>query len=211
MDMEQRIESEGRTLKEAVERACQMLGVHQGGMEYKLCAEHFRGGADTVRIRAWRRDNRGREFVDLGETLLGGILRRMGLAGSVHIRDDGQSLRASLELDDPNTVIGRGGQVLDALQHVVNKALAKQGSEKRLILDVENFREKHEQNLKYVAQKVCERVMRDGCVVTLKPMNAYDRRLVHLEVARYPGLRSRSGGEGQMKRIQVFLLPGEES
>jgi spoIIIJ-associated protein len=75
------------------------------------------------------------------------------------------------------------------------------------VIDLENYREKREHNLKFVAQKICEKVLQERCTITLKPMNAYDRRLVHMEVTRYPELASRSLGEGQMKRLQIYVDP----
>ncbi len=200
------IEAEGRTLKEAIENACQELGIGKQALQYRLCAEHFRFGADTVRIEAWRKEESGDEAA-LVKELLEGILSRMKMGARIDVQTKSGSLVASLELEQASVVVaGRLRQVLDALQHVVNKALVRRGSTKRVVVDLEDYREKHDQGLRYIAQKVCEKVLKEGCVVTLKPMNAYDRRLVHLEVARFPELGSRSGGEGQMKRVQVFPL-----
>jgi spoIIIJ-associated protein len=206
MGSERRIEVEGRTLKEAVDHACEMLGIKVFDLEYKLNADHFRGGADTVKIVAWRKDNRELELGERTREYLSRLLELMGISANLEIVSDEESIRAILITEDSSLIIGKGGQTLDSLQHIVNKALVKYKSDKRIVLDLENYREKREHNLRFVAQKICEKVIQERCTVTLKPMNAYDRRLVHMEVTRYPELGSRSIGDGQMKRLQIFVI-----
>jgi len=209
MDSEERIESEGRTLKDAVENACTGLGISRSEIEYRLCPEHFRGGAETVRIEAWRKAAGDVNLPKRVESLLSGILKRMEFKGEVVVDTQGGNIRAVLRMEDSSLILGSGGQTLEALQHIVNKALNSDRSDKRIVVDLENYREKHEEHLRFVAKKVCEKVLEEECVVTLKPMNAYDRRLVHLEVAEHPKLGSRSGGDGQLKRVQVYVKGDE--
>ncbi len=212
MDGTHEIEVEGRTLKEAVEKACEILAVPKQALQYRLCAEHFRFGADTVKIVAWGKEATEVDVAARLETLAKGILERMHLDAEVTVDETSDSLRVTLEMDGKQVADNRLREMLDALQHVLGKAVVREQTGKRVVVDLENYREQHDQGVRYVAQKVCEKVLKEGCVVTLKPMNAYDRRLVHLEVARYKNLGSRSsGGRGQMKRVQVFpLRPGED-
>ncbi len=199
------IMSEGNTLNEAIEKACQELAIPKQSLQYRLCAEHFRFGADTVKIEAWTQAAIELDDCAFVEDLLKSLLQLMSFQNDVDVQLNGDGIRAALKLEDTGAIAGRLREVLDAMQHLVNKALVKQGSSRRAIVDLEDYREKHDQSVRYVAQKVCEKVLSEGCVVTLKPMNAYDRRLVHLEVARYQELGSRSNGtRGQMKRVQVF-------
>ena len=207
MNSNERIEAEGKTLRDAVEGACATLGIGKSEMEYKLCADHFRGGADTVRIVAWRKEVEEVETAGVALAFLDGLLERMGLDGSVEVKSEGHTLRAYLSLKNPEPVLGSGAgrQILEAFEHLVNKATSRHKSRRRIVVDLDNLREQQDQNLRKVARRVCEKVLNEGCVVTLKPMNSYDRRLVHLEVAKFPELASNSGGEGQMKRVQVSL------
>ncbi len=206
MGTEQRLEFEGRTLKEAIDLACAGLAIQHRELEYSLNADHFRGGADTVKIVAWRRSHQVQEIGEQARALLNGILDRMGFRGNIEIEVSDEAIRAILVTDEASMLIGKGGQTLDALQHLINKALVRTKSDKRILIDVENYRERREHSLKYVAQKICEKILQERCNITLKPMNAYDRRLVHMEVSRYPELESQSLGEGQMKRVQIHYV-----
>ncbi len=210
-DGTQVIQAEGRTLKEAVEAACEMLAVPKHGLQYRLCPEHFRFGADTVKIEAWRKEASEIDAVARVQELAEGILRRMHVEAGLEVDESSDSIRVALDMDAKELGNGRLRDMLDAFGHVLSKSLIRAGSAKRVVVDLENYREQHDQGVRYVSQKVCEKVLKEGCVVTLKPMNAYDRRLVHLEVARHKGLGSKStGGRGQMKRVQVFPLAGRE-
>lgn len=204
MENDQSIQVEGKTLKEAIELACEKLEVAKKDLEYKLDAEHFRGGADTVKIMAWRKPREERQVGDEARQLVTGILSRMGVSARVEVEVTDESVRVILVTEDNQVLAGQNGQVLEALQHLVAKALTKDKGEKRISIELENYKEKREFNLRYITQKVCEKVLQERCTVTLKPMNAYDRRLVHMEVANISGVESRSVGEGSVKRLQIF-------
>ena len=211
MGSDQRIEAEGRTLKEAIERACEVLNISMRELEYKLNGEHFRGGADTVKIVAWRRDNREAELSERARDYLNRVFELADIPATVDVETEDDSIRAIVVTEEADLLLGKGGVALDALQHLANRSLVRHKSDKRIVLDMENFREKREHNIRLVAQKLCEKVLQDRCTITLKPMNAYDRRLVHMEVSRYPELGSRSVGEGQLKRLQIFVEPEKGS
>lgn len=200
----EQIVAEGRTLKESIEKACQTLGVTQQQMEYKLDAEHFRTGADTVKIFAWKKNVEVVEIGDRTRQLISGILTRIGIQGSVEVELGEEVVRAIVVTEEPALLIGRGGQTIDALQHLVNKALVRTRTERRIQIDLENYREKRDINLRQVAARLCDKVTTENCVITLKPLNAYDRRLVHMEVAQFPQLASRSVGDGQNKKVQIY-------
>lgn len=200
----EQIVAEGRTLKESIERACEMLGVKQADLEYRLDAEHFRTGADTVKIHAWRKNV---EVVEIGERtrqLISGILARIGIQGNVEVELNEEVVRAIVVTEEPALLIGRGGQTIDALQHLVNKALVRNRTERRIQIDLENYREKRDISLRQVAARLCEKAASENCVITLRPLNAYDRRLVHMEVAQFPQLASRSVGDNQNKKVQIY-------
>ena len=205
------IQAEGKTLKEAVEEACAILAVPKHSLQYRLFPEHFRFGADTVKIEAWPREAHDVDAPARVRELAHGILKRMHLEAEIEVHANGEGIRVVLEMEGTEVGNSRLREMLDAFQHVLNKSLVREGSTKRVVVDMENYREQHDQGVRYVAQKVCEKVLKEGCVVTLKPMNAYDRRLVHLEVAGHESLGSRSsGGRGQMKRVQVFPVQEDE-
>lgn len=206
----QGIEVEGKTLKEAIEKACELLGAGRKEIEYKLDAEHFRGGAETVKICAWRKvsaqaPESNKEVPVDARQLVGGILERMGIKATVDVETSEEQIRVAIVAQEAPALTGRNGaQTMDALQHIVSKALIKDKTERRVLVELENFKERREVSLRQITQKICEKVLNERCVITLKPLNAYDRRLVHMEVSQFAGVSSRSIGEGQVKRLQIF-------
>ncbi|OPL12796.1 MAG: hypothetical protein AVO39_03795 [delta proteobacterium MLS_D] len=149
--------------------------------------------------------NTAREARELTE----GILRRMGFEFPVTAREDDESVVIEIEGDGSGILIGKGGQTLDALQYLVNKALNKNGTDrKRIILDTENYRSKRESSLEALALKLGEKAKRTGKPVTVNPMNAHDRRIVHLALQDDRELTTRSRGEGAFRKI--IIVPGRK-
>lgn len=104
------------------------------------------------------------------------------------------------ELDD---LVGRKGEVLDALQELTRLAvLTATGSRTRLVLDVAGYREQRQSELKKQADDAVAEVKEHGNAVHLEPMSAYERKIVHDFVAE-AGLVSESDGEGKRRHVVV--------
>ena len=141
---------------------------------------------------------------DAADALLD-ILDRMDLDADVGIRDDGEKVILDIGGEDAGRAIGRKGQTLDALQFLVNKIVNRFPSGRRhIIVDSGDYRERHDRKLVARAQKEAKRALRIGSVVTLEPMNARDRRVVHLSLAKFEGIDTCSEGEGVSRRIQII-------
>lgn len=137
---------------------------------------------------------------------LDGILKRMGLDYPVQVEETSESITLEIEGDGSGLLIGRGGQTLDALQYLVNKATNKNGKErKRIILDTEDYRKRREKTLIALAEKLGEKVKRTKKPVTVNPLNAHDRRIVHMALQDDRQLITRSRGEGTFRKI--IILP----
>ena len=140
---------------------------------------------------------------------LDGILKRMGLDYPVQVEETSESIILEIEGDGSGLLIGRGGQTLDALQYLVNKATGKNGKErKRIILDTEDYRKRREKTLIALAEKLGEKVKRTKKPVTVNPLNAHDRRIVHMALQGDRQLTTRSRGEGTFRKI--IILPAKK-
>jgi spoIIIJ-associated protein len=141
---------------------------------------------------------------------LDGILRRMGLDFPVHVEETSESIILKIEGDGSGLLIGKGGQTLDALQYIVNKASNKNGrGRKRIILDTEDYRKRREKTLIALAEKLGEKVKKTKKPVTVNPMNAHDRRIIHLALQDDRQLTTKSRGEGTFRKI--IILPARKS
>jgi len=103
-------------------------------------------------------------------------------------------------------LIGRRGETLAALQLIINMIVTKQaGKHGRVIVDAEGYRQRREDNLRVMAERVAEQVRRTGAPVMLEAMSPNERRLIHLALADYPDISSDSTGEGEQRRVVVAL------
>ncbi len=107
--------------------------------------------------------------------------------------------------DDSGLLIGRRGQSLQSLQFIVNLIVRKEfGEGVRVVLDVERYRQRREESLRDMATKVAERVTQTGRGITLEPMSAADRRIVHLSLADREDVSTESVGFGEERKVSIF-------
>ena len=110
-----------------------------------------------------------------------------------------------LEGEKLGALIGRRGETLDAIQQLTNYSINR-GSEKnraRVQVDAENYREKREQSLERLAEKVAGKVTKYRRNVTLEPMNAYERHVIHTALQDTPGVTTFSIGTEPNRRVVV--------
>ena len=107
--------------------------------------------------------------------------------------------------DDSGLLIGRRGQTLQSLQFVVNMIVRKEfGEGTRVVLDVERYRQRREASLRDMANKVAERVSQTGRSITLEPMSAADRRIIHISLAESEGVSTESVGFGEDRKVTII-------
>jgi spoIIIJ-associated protein len=138
------------------------------------------------------------------------MLERMGISADIDIKDDTDKTVLEIQTQDTELVIGRRGVVIDALQHLVNKAVYKERREEKtkpLVVDSGGFRDKQVERLRTLAQRMSEKALQTKQVVELQPMSAHDRRIVHMAISEIAGLTTRSEGEGEDRHI--CIVPAE--
>lgn len=111
--------------------------------------------------------------------------------------------------EDLSIVIGRRGETLDALQYLACLAANNGGGHYKISLNIGNYREKREETLINLANRISAQVLKTGKNRTLEPMNPYERRIIHTAVQTIDGVVSTSFGEGTGRRI-VISLEGAE-
>lgn len=107
--------------------------------------------------------------------------------------------------DDLNKLVGRGGEVLDALQELTRLAVhQKTGVRSRLMLDIARWRRRRREELAALADEVARRVAETGDREELVPMTPFERKIVHDAVAAVPGVHSESEGVEPERRVVVL-------
>ena len=115
----------------------------------------------------------------------------------------------SIDGEDLSIVIGRRGETLDALQYLAGLAANNGGGHYKISLNIGNYREKREETLINLANRISAQVLKTGKSRTLEPMNPYERRIIHTAVQAIEGVVSNSFGEGNGRRI-VISVEGAE-
>ncbi|MBQ8163269.1 MAG: Jag N-terminal domain-containing protein [Clostridia bacterium] len=116
----------------------------------------------------------------------------------------------TVEGENASALIGHHGETLDSIQYLANLCLARksEGDHKeyvKVIVDIENYRAKREQTLRTLARKMSEKAIRQQRSVHLEPMNPYERRIVHSEVQKIPGVTTHSIGYDENRKIVISL------
>ena len=167
--------------------------------------------------RAERPAPQPKPIVDLGEecrdenseqirSFLKRLLEHMDSAAEIKIYESEKGrYKVYLEGEKLGALIGRRGETLDAIQQMTNYSINR-GSEKnrvRVQVDAENYREKREQSLERLAEKVAGKVTKYRRNVTLEPMNAYERHVIHTALQDTPGVTTFSIGTEPNRRVVV--------
>ena len=137
-------------------------------------------------------------------TFLSGLLSQMESSAQVkvYLPEKGR-YRVILEGENLGALIGRRGETLDAIQQLTSYAVNRTGGRVRVQLDAEGYREKREQSLQNLARKVAGKVVKYRRSVTLEPMNAYERHVIHTALQDVPGVTTYSTGVDPNRRVIV--------
>jgi spoIIIJ-associated protein len=149
-------------------------------------------------------------LVGRGKRILEGILFRMHIDSLVNVSETPDKVILNIEGDEGGLIIGKGGQNLDALQYIVNKAAHKSGnSRKVIIVDTEYYRKRREESLVAMAEKISEKVKKTKKAVVLNHFNAHNRRIIHMALQNDASITTKSGGEGEYKKIIILPVKKE--
>jgi spoIIIJ-associated protein len=149
------------------------------------------------------------EALAAGKVILEQLLAHIGFDARVDVETGETSrlnvLGAASEREELGALIGRKGERLSALQHLVNLMLSRQmGAWTRVLVDVEDYRGRRERQLREIADRAAKRVVETGKMLQLEPMPALERRWVHLALKGNPDVATQSIGEEPNRRIVVL-------
>lgn len=140
-----------------------------------------------------------RDFLD-------SVLRTSGLRLNVSLSEATDQCLLNIEGPDEELLLVEAGDLLEALQHLVNQAFGRslpQGQ--RIVCDVHSFRATREAELRAMAQHAAQQVRSSGVPFTFSAMNANERRIIHLTLADSEDLETASVGEGPDRKLKISL------
>lgn len=141
-------------------------------------------------------------------TFLEDVFARTGLELRVEVKRRPTGSVIDIAGADSELLQSQTGELLEAVQHLINQIFGRQlPAGERLVCDVEGFRATREAELQAMANLAAKRVRDSGVSFTFQPMNANERRIIHLTLAGQQDLYTESIGEGSERKLKVGLKP----
>jgi spoIIIJ-associated protein len=141
------------------------------------------------------------------QDLLEEIAEDLGLDAEVEIEESDGVLTGRLEGENVGLFIGRRGQTIDAVQHLAQRIVFREGpSPVRVVVDADGYRERRAESLRAAAEQAAEEALRSGQSVELEPMGASERRIVHEYLRERGGVGTHSEGDEPERRLVVTPL-----
>ena len=211
--MTRTIEVSGKTEDEAVEAALEQLKLTRDDVSVEIVERAktgFLGLKNTPAVVKVTYDAK-EDHIERIERFLTGLLARMEVEASLDLSEGDGSIEVVLSGKDPGALIGRRGETLDAIQHLTNYAINRGGSGRvRVNIDAENYRQRRNETLEALATKTAGKVIKYRRNMTLDPMNAYERHVIHTALQNYEGINTYSVGNEPNRRIVVAFGSGGE-
>ena len=226
MEYKASVETTAPSVAEAVERGLAQIGLRRDQVEIVVLEEgrpgNFLGGGIPSRVRLTALDPSAAEDPDLeaARTVVQDLLSRMRVnasttAGWTVPEDEHEMRHALVEIhgQDLGIMVSRRGEALSALQYLARMMVARKlGRPLPVIVDVEGYRRRREQQLRRMARRAAEQAVERGHIVTLEPMPANERRIIHIELRGHSGVITESVGVGRQRKVTVVPKsePGAE-
>ncbi len=199
------IEKTGRSVEEALDMALRELGVGADEVVVEVLSEASRGflgilGTKDAKVKVTVRKNRK----ELAKEFVAGVIERMGLDSAIEVLGSDQSVTFNIVGKNLGILIGRRGETLKALEFLTGIAsITGVGGPARVFVDAAGYRMRRERDLADAARSAARRVKRLGRRVVLEPMDARDRRIIHVALQEEPGIFTYSEGQEPFRRVIV--------
>jgi spoIIIJ-associated protein len=199
-------------VEEAIELALLELDVDRDEVEVDVISRGRAGilgiGAEPAEVRVSLLGTSS-SYAGAGLAIVNRMLEAMNVEARPSIRSAGSGPDDPPVIDitgeDAGLVIGRRGETLRAFQFLVNMVLSREIEDAGpVIVDVEQYRERRQQQIETLALRMADRAMSDGAPVTLEAMPPADRRAVHVVLADNKGVTTESSGEGSQRRVTII-------
>ena len=214
------IVSEGKTTSEAIEKGLKELNLHRDQVEIRVLEQEKRSFFDilaprVVKVELTVKEKPQKEEKilteeDLEETknnvekFIKEFLKNLGEEYKYEMNIEKNEINVKIDGGNSGTLIGYRGETLNALQHILSLIANKHTSAKvRVLLNVDGYKEKREKTLEELALKVSKTVIRTNKSITLEPMNAYERKIIHSKLQDMTDIRTHSIGEEPHRRIVI--------
>jgi len=205
------LEITAKTVEQATEEAERRLGIGRDQFETVVVKEGksgiFRGEGAVIRVKPLVPLEK--DVVGVAIEVLEDLLRLMEVTGAIKALSGEIPIALDIEGDDLGILIGRRGQTLACLQYILRLIVA--GRLKAwlpLSIDICGYKKRRRDSLQKLALRLAEQVKLRHRAMTLEPMPADERRIIHLALANHPDVVTHSVGEGEGRKVVILLKRG---
>ncbi|MEM5788974.1 MAG: RNA-binding cell elongation regulator Jag/EloR [Syntrophobacteraceae bacterium] len=204
------IEIEEKSIEDAVLAACQKLKLPREKLEIEILSKGSSGifgivGARKARIRVTVKAPPVELTAEKAREVLNEILKHVDLPNVVELEAKEEQYILNIVSNGSGLLIGKRGKTLNALQYLVSKIVSRQtGENVSVTVDTENYRSKREVSLTELAQQLSDKVKKTHRPLTTGPMSSQDRRIIHLALKGDQDVRTKSKGEGNLRRVVIY-------
>ena len=207
------IEITAATVEQAIEKAEAQLGLSRDQLGVEVIKEGRSGilgvGGREAVIRVSPMTPPEKDVLEVATEVLDTLLKLLGVIGKVEVLSGEMPLALDIKGDDLGILIGRRGQTLAALEHITKLMVAGQlKAWLPLTVDVAGYKKRRRDSLQKLALYLAEQVKSRRHAITMEPMPADERRIVHLTLVDNPDVTTHSIGEGDNRKVVILLRQG---
>ena len=216
---------EGKTTNEAIEKGLKELKVSKNKVDVKVLESDKRSFFSILEPRVVKVEMKLKEGVvkeeihhekeikseeenlDSLKDFLDNFVKNLPIDNTSYtINRDGNIIEIVIKGKDVNYLIGYRGESLNSLQNILNNVVNKNSEEKlKVVLNIGDFREKRKKDLEILAVKIANSAIKSGKSITLEPMSAYDRKIIHTKLQEFEKITTYSVGEEPHRKVVVDL------
>ena len=205
------IEIPAKTPEEAIEIALKELDAERGEVEIDVVSHGKAGilgiGSEPAKVKVTLVEQPA-DVVKETQEVLNSLISAMGVDVIVNLKqahnEDLGGPMFEIEGEDSGVLIGRRGETLRSLQFLVKFIVRKRLQFRAaLSIDVEGYQARRYNSLNNLARRVAQRVLSTGSPITLEPMPANERRIVHVTLAEHSGVTTESIGIGEERQVVI--------
>ena len=209
------LEVEGKTYEDAIKKACLELDTDEKNLDIEVKEVNTKGilgllGTKKVRISVKIKEIDSPE--EFGIKFLNDIGECIGLSFNVKVSQINEKLDRVvflIQCNDGDILIGKDGEILEGLQHILRLAIAKKFKDNlKILVDINGYRDKRKNTLTIMAKRLADKAKRTGRKHKTDPLNPYERRIVHTLFKHNKNITTKSEGEGHTKKVIITPVAG---
>ena len=199
---------EGNTTKSAISKGLKKLDLEEKDVKTEILRKEEKGifGIGNKQLAKVRIFYKEKTELSLIFNNINKIISFIDENATTDFENHGERYLLKIDSKMPEQFIGRNGKTQNSIQMLINALIQKYNNSFKIVVDVNNYTKKKNNNfVKWISEQA-QSVKRSGKPVILKPMNSYQRRIIHLEIKKYPELKSESRGISKLKSIKISLV-----